>query len=294
MPEPRSENESLFFWIDKFLDVKSDKKSAVRDRVSAGWIKGFFGDCALTDVIHSRMLEYRKSRKVSETTKNRELAFLRGVLHLAQRDGALAKTPVIPLEKEDNERIRTASPSEYAAIIKSLAAKRPDVCDVVVLLKENGFRMNEVLKLTPADLQPKAQAIDMNRIRSKGGLKRPLPQSHKAWRILAARSEGKSRNQLLFNGISKDVVYGHFQRVCKKHGIDDLWVHDLRGTFVTEKERQGWPQKIITEYTGHRSRKIFDRYSRPTNDDLIAFIRGKGRPMGNIKQNHRRLSLVRG
>lgn len=278
----------LFGWIDRFLDVKSEKKSAARDRVSAAHVKAFFGDCGLEEIVNSKMLEYRKSRQVSEPTKNRELAFLRGVLHLAHRDGALAKTPVIPLAKEDNERIRTASAKEYAAILKTLAGARPDVRDVVALLKETGFRVGEVLALEPRDLRPAAQAVEMRRIRSKGGLTRPLPMSPTAWRILSARASSSR----LFAGVSRFMVYDHFQRACRENGIVGLWVHDIRGTFVTEKERAGWPPKIIMEYTGHRSRKVFDRYSRPTDDDLRAFIGAKRQRHGSEKPVKRRLSLV--
>lgn len=282
----------LIDWIDKFLDVKSEKKSAERDRVSATHVKAFFGDCALEEVINSKMLEYRKSRQVSEPTKNRELAFLRGVLHLAHRDGALAKTPVIPLAKEDNERMRTASSKEFTGILKTLAAVRPDVRDVVELLKETGFRVGEVLALAPMDLQPTAQAIDMRRIRSKGGLTRPLPMSPTAWRIIAARSEGHAAKQRLFEGLSRFMVYDHFQRACRENDIHGLWVHDIRGTFVTEKERAGWPRKIICEFTGHHSEMIFNRYSRPTDDDLRAFIGAKRQRHGSEKPIKRRLSLV--
>lgn len=77
--------------------------------------------------------------------------------------------------------------------------------------------------------------------------------------------------------------------------LQRLWAHDLRATFVTEKERQGWPRKLIREFSGHRSEIIFNRYSRPTLDDLRAFIgdsRHEGQRGGNRQAKRPGLRLV--
>lgn len=275
-------SQSLFWWIDHFLKVKAAKRSAERDITIARFLKEFFGDCQLSDIVHSKMLEYRNFRQVKPATINRELAFLRSVLHMAEHDGAIPRAPRVPMERDHSERTRTATVTEYQKIVTALGKTQPAVRDVVILLRETGFRVGEVLRLAPRHLDAAKWSIDMKEIREKEGLKRPLPQSQTVWRILAAYADGKDSNAPLFD-FSRFVVQKQFQRACAELGIKGLWVHDLRATFATEKERQGWPRKLIMEYTGHRQETIFRRYSRPTDDDLMAFV---GRHNGNGR-NHR-------
>ena len=258
----------LFAWIDKFLAIKADKRSADRDKKTATYLKAFFGDPPLGEISTTKMLEYRNSRPVSVASVNRELAMLRSVLNMAHHDGALANVPRVPMEAEHNERVRTASEKEYRAILKAV---EPKVRDCIEILWETGFRVGEVLKLTPANLDYRNRGVNVAGIRQKGGLKRVLPMSARAWQILALRAKGRPRDARLFD-FTRHVVHWHFVSACQAAKISGLWVHDLRATFATEKERQGWPRKLIREYTGHRTEYAFNRYSRPTVDDLRAFI----------------------
>lgn len=271
-------------WLRKFLEVKAGKRSARRDVKSAEYVKDFFGDAALADILPTRMLEYRRYRAGAEpSTVNRELAFLRSVLRMAFHDGALAKLPLFPFEAEHNERDRTAAPEEYRRILGELrkdlrgANRRrtfhPEAADVVEVLYEMGFRVGEVLKIQPRDLIPAARAIDMRRIRFKHGLRRPLPLTPRAWVILSRRAASRPATAPLYT-LTNNNVHWAFKRACEMLKIKGLWVHDLRATFATEKERQGWPRKIIMEFTGHRTEYAFRRYSRPTMADLEAFAAG--------------------
>jgi integrase len=50
-----------------------------------------------------------------------------------------------------------------------------------------------------------------------------------------------------------------FQAACKRAGIKDLRIHDLRHTATTILFLQGVPEAIIRKLTGHRSREL-ERY----------------------------------
>lgn len=266
---PKPKHQRLDASIDTFLELKSAKKSIARDRQTAVRLKTFFGNCQIHDIGTSRMLSYRKSRAgLTIATVNRELAFLRSILRLAHQDGALETLPHIPIEAEHNDRVRTASDQEYMAILKKL---EPEIRDVVEVLWETGFRLGEVLKLAPIDLYEREKAIHIRRVREKGGLMSMLPMSARAWTILSMRAKGKAATAKLFEP-TRYMVRWHFRAACMKLGITELWVHDLRATFATKKERQGWPRKSIREFTGHRTDYAFNRYSRPTIDDLRRFI----------------------
>lgn len=290
---------TLFPWIDKFLEIKSAKRSARRDRKSAEYLKGFFGDAALAEILPTRMLAYRKHRSVAKgATVNRELAFLRSVLRMAFHDGALAKLPLFPFESEHNERVRTAAPEEYRRIVALLRRRvragngkivfAPDAADAIEILYEMGFRVGEVLKIQPRDIDTANKALEMRRIRLKSGLRRPLPLTPRAWEILARRAKGKAAATPLF-ALTSNSLRWSFIRACAMLKIEGLWVHDLRATFATEKERRRWPRNIIMEYTGHRTEYAFRRYSRPTLEDLRAFASGNGM----VKSGNPRLNEMR-
>jgi len=271
---------ALFTWIDKLLAIKAGKPIAERHAHSAKRLKAFFGDCALTDIMNSRMLEYRAQRKASVATVNRELALLRSIFNLAKADNAIGAIPAIPFEEEHNERVRTASDIEYRKILRAL---KPDDRDFAEIIREMGFRPKDIHAITPADIDFANEAINMKRIRSKFGHKRPLPLSARAWAILSRRSNGLDPHALLFP-FSRHRIRTAFMRTAKALGINDLWLYDLKATFATEKQRLGWPDKIIMEFLGHKTAKAFSRYTRPTIEDLRAFIRPPKRRIASALQ----------
>jgi integrase len=57
-------------------------------------------------------------------------------------------------------------------------------------------------------------------------------------------------------------------RACEKLGIAGLWIHDFRGTFATEKIKQGYDRALVRRITGHRTDSAFERYLRPADGDL--------------------------
>lgn len=261
--------DTLAAWIDKLIALKQGSPIAERHGYSAKRLKAFFKDRRLGEVTHAAMLEYRRQRKAvaSVATINRELALLKSVLILAKHEGALPELPVIPFEEEHNDRVRTASDIEYRRVLKMLRQGDRDFAEII---REMGFRPKDVHAITPADLDMRNKAIDMGRIRSKHGHKRPLPLSPRAWAILSRRARTKTPHELLFP-FTRHRIRTAWKRACDRLGIRDLWLYDLRATFVTAKLREGWPVKFVREFSGHRTNTI-ERYVRPTMEDLKAFI----------------------
>lgn len=273
--DKRSPALSLFPWADRYLKANSrNSKTLERYTFACNRLKAGLGDVPLADISHGRLLEYRQERResVTDATINREMQSLRSILRMAYHDGALPKLPKIPFEQEFNERSRVATDIEYRKILAELG---PDDRDFAEIVREMGFRPAEVLEVTPADLRPN-KTVDMERIRKKRGIKRTLPLSPRAWSILSRRAKDKGPTDRLFP-FSRHQARTAFDRACKKLGIQGLWLYDLKATFYTEKLRQGWPEKVIQQFTGHRSQAAARRYARPTEEHLRDFMQPKRR-----------------
>src|ERR1044071_3269724 len=68
-----------------------------------------------------------------------------------------------------------------------------------------------------------------------------------------------------------------WDRACREAGLPGRIFHDLRRSAVRLFVRNGIPERVAMQMTGHRTREVFERYNIVSNGDLEEAARRVGR-----------------
>lgn len=264
-------------WADQYLALKRTITSYDRYVLACAPLKQYFGALALRNLTASRIKGYCVARQQSTTrfgtapspaTINRELLCLRAMLILAERDRLIDHRPHIEMLQEHNLRDRTATPEEYYRL---LGAMPEHMRPVLLLMKELGLRVSEAVNLQSNQIDWQTRVIRLTAASTKTKRARILPMNDEVEQALQSLAHDQPAGRLFWHRskpMTRHHFGDHFARVCKTLGIQGLWIHDLRGTFATEKLAAGHDRTLIRRITGHASDRAFDRYVRPDLKDL--------------------------
>lgn len=289
--------ETLQKWVDRWFTLKKGKRSIAKDRWNAARLVAFFSSShegknqtTLAEITTARVEDYRLARAGEKmrygklpkpATINRELSLLRAILRMAHDQDALPKLPKIRLEPEHNERHRTATRAELERLLKVLA-HRPEVCDMLEILWEQGLRENEVVGLCWPQVDLVRQVFVFAPLSIKEKNARQPPMSPRTYEILRNRQQSAISEYVFTTSTGLPFKPRWWKRLVsqamKKAGIQGLWVHDLRGSFITRKViEEGYDRKLVKVVTGHATDYAFERYLRPSLEHQREMMRGRKR-----------------
>lgn len=235
-----------FFEKKKFSDFVPDylKKHAFHTRSYEFYVfmckklLQVFGDLHLHEIDRYQIVSYQseRSKEVSVSTVNRELATLKGIMTKAIEWGFLSKNPVkgIKLGRE-RARERFLQPEEIGKLIESCSKEpmAPYLKSVVIIALFTGLRKKELLSLKREEIY-----MDRNIIRvedGKGGHRRFVP-IHPTAKKEMAKLLLKGKSEYLIHDKAgnpfKDIKKS-FNSAVNRAGLKDVRFHDLRRTFGT-------------------------------------------------------------
>jgi integrase len=250
-----------------------------REKRSFKTLNLFFGNTLLSEIDRSKVMEYRAKRsmepivrrgkpvagtKISFSTVNRELAFLRYLLNLAADDDIIEKVPRIKLKSEkERKRNRIATDDEYSGLLENTS--RP-VQRVLIGLNETAMRVNELLSLTWGRVDVKAGFIRLPAECVKEKKKRTVPVSPELHAVLdelkAEQIKVSNISNRVFtrNGRPIASIRTAYELAREKARIHDLRLHDFRHTCITRWTMAGIPVEAVMAASGHNSLEMHHSY----------------------------------
>jgi integrase len=250
--------------------VNGRKVAGLRSFVSVkGYLKIFrqsFGGLKLNSLTYDDIHSYRLERLTTPThqssqraiaTVNRELAYLRRLLNIAERNDWIDKNPfkrgdsLIHLADEV-KREMVLSPAECQRLLDACSDRRSHLKPIVIAALDLGCRLGELLKLQWKDVDLDSGIITIQAFNTKTMRERTV--------AVTQRLQIELENLLsAFPQSGDDLVFGFseirkgFKSACKIAGLPDLRFHDLRHVHATNLDALGFSIAAIGKQLGHSS-----------------------------------------
>lgn len=268
-----------------------ERRSLPRCELAVKQVKGALGDGLACELTSSRLKDYVtecRARGWQPATYWYNLAILKRAFRLAIEDGLLATHPVFPtvtvnnarqgfFERADFEKVRAALRSETAR-------------NVVTFSYLTGWRTrSEILPLTWDRVDFTAGVVRLDVGQSKNGDGRTFPfdvmpelrdvlgrqklaadafEFSHGWRprwVFFHRDDDRGGAEA---GSRVTAFDKQWRAACKAAGLEGKILHDFRRTAVRDLVRAGVSESVAMKLCGHKTRRVFDRYSIVNEQDL--------------------------
>ncbi len=252
--ENRSSNTIIAYENDlkQLADFIRPQKITEIDQVKADHIKAF----------KNHLLE---EKKYTNKTVSRKLNSIKSFFRFLTNSAVIKKDPAddIAHPKIKQKLPRILSPLEYRAL--------RDVCRddsrsyaIIELMLQAGLRISEVANLEIADIQE--DKIIIRPYESHDG--RVIPLNKAAKRAiedyLEERPKTRKSNNLFItkngNPLLVRNIRNSINRYFKIAEITDVYVNNLRDTFVVQQLKAGVPLNVVSQIIGHKRVSSTEKY----------------------------------
>jgi integrase len=245
-------------------------------------LRVYFGKQLLRTITYGNVRAFRALRLAtptrgraqrSVTSVNRELALLRRMFNVAQREGWLLKNPMNNGENlisisSELKRQRVITYEEEGRLLNACSGRRKHLRAIVIAAIETGMRKGELLKLKWSDVNFQERIIYVQAFNTKTASARVVGMtSHlvleleRLWQL-----SSQIMDDLVFG--FKDNVKKSFDGARRDAGLVDVRFHDLRHTHATRLVSAHVPMAEIARALGHQQLATTYRYTNQTHESV--------------------------
>ncbi len=270
----------------------------------------YFGSRDLPEIRESDLLDFARVKLdagLSAKTIHNVLSTFRRVLHLAERDGKIAKNPANRIGElmrrvdrrtaVETKEVQFWSPAEVQTLLEIAREHEPRYEPLLVVLFSTGMRRGEALGLQWSDLDFEHHTLTVRRSLTHGSVSTPksgrsrtikLPPGlvSRLFDLLAERrTEGLQRGWpevpesvfcseagTLLDERNVSRVWDRIRRRAQKQGIRPLKLHCARHTWATLALGAGKSVRWVADQLGHSdpalTLRVYAHAMREEEDDL--------------------------
>ena len=260
----------------------SGLRSVVTVRGYVNVLRDYFGKQKLRTITYEDLLEFRNKRlntsthqseQRSITTVNREMAYLRRLLNIAERNGWINKNPfkcgdTLIHVADERKRERILSKDEEIRLLNQLTGRRKHLRPLIIAGLDTGCRLSELLTLQWRDVNFDAGIITLRAFNTKTMRERQLSMTIRLRQELEELHASSPNLDALVFGIKSDVRNG-FKSACKDAKIEGVTFYALRHTAATRLVSLHIPLAEVGKVLGHTTPNTTYRYYLNPNVETI-------------------------
>jgi integrase len=216
-----------------------------------------FGEWPIGTISKPAVREFRtarhKTKKLTDTTLNRDIEVLRHLLYWAVDEGFLTANPIarVRLPKQRRKPRPILSLTEEA---KLLDAAAPHLRQLIVAALDAGMRRGELLTQRAEHIDLTRRVLSVTHSKTPGGEAREIPLTARLADLLANLHRTNPEGLVFtFKGRPIERIKTAWKGAIRRAGIRYCRFHDLRHTFNTRLMEAGVVQDVRKALMGHSS-----------------------------------------
>ena len=266
--------------------TSAEKRAAERDRYSLKRLYPFFSGRELNDLSPADIRSYidrRKEEGIGPATINKEVGLLSSAINYARRewDWVIPNPAARRKLKEPEGRVRWISRAEAFGLIHAAESepKAPHLVDFIRLALHTGCRRGELLGLEWKRVDLRAGLIHLEAEHTKAERRRSVPMNREARAAIIRRTRFRAQHcpdsRWVFcreDGSRIQSVKRSFATACRRSGIEDFHIHDMRHTCAAWLVSAGVPLTEVRDLLGHSTIRMTERYAHLAPENVRAAV----------------------
>lgn len=266
--------------------TENEKRASVRDRCSLKHLYPAFTGRdmnALTAVDVRNYIAKRKVEGAAASTINKEVGLLSSAINFAGREwGWELHNPASSCKQREPEgRVRwiTREEADRLIIAASKDSRSSHLPDFIRLALNTGMRRGEMLGRDWARVDLRANLIHLGAEHTKSAKRRSIPLNAEAREAILRRARFRAEHCpgsmwvfCMRSGTRVGDVKRSFATACRRAGVADFRVHDLRHTCAAWLVSVGVPLTEVRDLLGHASITMTERYAHLAPENVRAAV----------------------